>query len=221
MHLETGKILGFQPVSSHSPSHERTAIGGTMPSGLGAPCVGRAGSPCPPERGMSRGGGRAVRMQVPPWKRPGCIRAIQDARWHDPVSGGEGTRRPTRLCATEKPAKIFSNHWKTAEKFFQSLEKSGKIFQPLETFFPIIGKMGRFFQPLENFFPIIGKFQPGRKAPRGAGLASQLRGRWGVTRVMRLVVICRPRVLGVRMAAFAVWNSCWWICWPLRGAYLT
>jgi pyruvate formate lyase activating enzyme len=39
--------------------------------------------------------------------------------------------------------KIFSNHWKNAENFFQSLEKPGQIFQPLETFFPIIGKLPR------------------------------------------------------------------------------
>jgi hypothetical protein len=37
---------------------------------------------------------------------------------------------------------IFSNRWKTGEKFFQSLEKWGGIFQPLENFFPIIGKTG-------------------------------------------------------------------------------
>ncbi|MBR3581906.1 MAG: hypothetical protein IKO01_00510 [Kiritimatiellae bacterium] len=37
-------------------------------------------------------------------------------------------------------AEIVSNHWKTGGKFFQSLEKPGGIFQPLETFFPIIGK---------------------------------------------------------------------------------
>jgi hypothetical protein len=43
---------------------------------------------------------------------------------------------------------IFSNHWKTAEKFFQSLEKTAgfsnhwkNIFQSLETFFPTIGKL--------------------------------------------------------------------------------
>jgi hypothetical protein len=46
--------------------------------------------------------------------------------------------------------KIFSNHWKTAENFFQSLEKPGHFFQPLEKFFPIIGKLGA-------FFPTIGK----------------------------------------------------------------
>ena len=37
--------------------------------------------------------------------------------------------------------KIFSNHWKTAEKFFQSLEKIRPFFQPLEKYFPIIGKL--------------------------------------------------------------------------------
>ena len=36
--------------------------------------------------------------------------------------------------------KIFSNRWKTGEKFFQSLEKTGGFFQPLENFFPTIGK---------------------------------------------------------------------------------
>jgi hypothetical protein len=42
---------------------------------------------------------------------------------------------------------IFSNHWKKGEKFFQSLEKMHRFFQPLENIFPIIGN---FFQPLEN-----------------------------------------------------------------------
>ena len=36
---------------------------------------------------------------------------------------------------------IFSIHWKTAEKFFQSLEKSAEVFQPLEKNLPIIGKL--------------------------------------------------------------------------------
>ncbi|MBR4189769.1 MAG: hypothetical protein IKQ55_07390 [Kiritimatiellae bacterium] len=40
-----------------------------------------------------------------------------------------------------KCPKIFSNHWKNREKFFQSLEKSAQIFQPLEKKFPIIGKI--------------------------------------------------------------------------------
>ena len=42
---------------------------------------------------------------------------------------------------SRKRPEIFSNHWKTAEKFFQSLEKMAKIFQPLEKNFPIIGKL--------------------------------------------------------------------------------
>ncbi|MBR3582523.1 MAG: hypothetical protein IKO01_03655 [Kiritimatiellae bacterium] len=45
------------------------------------------------------------------------------------------------MPAACRPPKIFSNHWKTAEKFFQSLEKPPGIFQPLEFF----------FQSLENF----------------------------------------------------------------------
>jgi hypothetical protein len=36
---------------------------------------------------------------------------------------------------------IFSIHWKIAENFFQSLEKTGGFFQPLEKYFPIIGKL--------------------------------------------------------------------------------
>jgi hypothetical protein len=51
----------------------------------------------------------------------------------NPKGGGRGVR-----FARKK----FSNHWKTAEKFFQSLEKIGRIFQPLEKYFPIIGKPG-------------------------------------------------------------------------------
>jgi hypothetical protein len=45
---------------------------------------------------------------------------------------------------------IFSNHWKMREKFFQSLEKTGGFFQPLENIFPIIGKFAA-------GFPAIGK----------------------------------------------------------------
>jgi hypothetical protein len=59
-------------------------------------------------------------------------------------------------------AEIFSNRWKTGEKFFQSLEKSGRIFQPLEKIFPIIGKFGGSFPTIGKFFPIIGKFGGGR-----------------------------------------------------------
>ncbi|MBR3583613.1 MAG: hypothetical protein IKO01_09275 [Kiritimatiellae bacterium] len=47
---------------------------------------------------------------------------------------------PLSLLLPENGPKIFSNHWKTREKFFQSLEKSGHFFQPLEKYFPIIGK---------------------------------------------------------------------------------
>jgi hypothetical protein len=41
------------------------------------------------------------------------------------------------------PCKFFSNHWKTPENFFQSLEKLADFFQPLEKNFPIIGKLFR------------------------------------------------------------------------------
>ena len=46
-----------------------------------------------------------------------------------PVCLSPPSRPPCALCGVPK---IFSNHWKTAEKFFQSLEKTGEIFQPLE-----------------------------------------------------------------------------------------
>ena len=58
---------------------------------------------------------------------------------------------PLRIPCSPLAPKIFSNRWKTAEKFFQSLEKSDQIFQPLEKSFPIIGKNGA-------SFPTIGKF---------------------------------------------------------------
>jgi hypothetical protein len=60
---------------------------------------------------------------------------------------GNGTDGTLGTCGTEEDGgagggggvKIFSNHWKTGEKFFQSLENSGhfsnhwkKIFQSLE-----------------------------------------------------------------------------------------
>ncbi len=47
---------------------------------------------------------------------------------------------PLRFPCSPLAPKIFSNRWKTAEKFFQSLEKPARIFQPLEKYFPIIGK---------------------------------------------------------------------------------
>ena len=55
------------------------------------------------------------------------------------------SRKPCGLCAFCGLCgfpKVFSNRWKTAERFFQSLEKSDQFFQPLENFFPIIGKLG-------------------------------------------------------------------------------
>ena len=48
---------------------------------------------------------------------------------------------PLRIPCSPLAPKIFSNHWKMREKFFQSLEKPLRIFQPLESFFPIIGKL--------------------------------------------------------------------------------
>ena len=42
-------------------------------------------------------------------------------------------------CAPLAP-KIFSNHWKTREKFFQSLENQARIFQPLEKCFQSLEK---------------------------------------------------------------------------------
>jgi hypothetical protein len=77
-------------------------------------------------------------------------------------------RLPGAPIPLPRPApKYFSNHWKTAENFFQSLEKSAQIFQPLENIFPIIGKITR-------NFPTIGKkFSNHWKTP-----ASPSGGRW-------------------------------------------
>ena len=64
-----------------------------------------------------------------------------------PPSSGPSVFAPmARLFRPMSPGlvpKNFSNHWKTGEKFFQSLEKIGGIFQPLEKSFPIIGKLFR------------------------------------------------------------------------------
>ena len=51
---------------------------------------------------------------------------------------------------TNLQAPKFSNHWK---KTFQSLEKTAKIFQPLEKNFPIIGKL--FPRPVLPVFPVL------------------------------------------------------------------
>ena len=59
-------------------------------------------------------------------------------RW-DLGDGGAGRGREVEVGAR----KIFSNRWKSGEKFFQSLEKSGRVFQPLETFFQSL-ENGRF-----------------------------------------------------------------------------
>ncbi len=83
----------------------------------------------------------------------------------------QGASRPSPACfvffsAGIASAKIFSNHWKMRGKFFQSLEKMGRFFQPLENFFPIIGKIG------------LGRRATGLCAPRGwpGGKESQGRG---------------------------------------------
>ena len=63
-----------------------------------------------------------------------------------PFSGPSVFAPMARLFRPMSPGlvpKIFSNHWKTGEKFFQSLEKIGGIFQPLEKSFPIIGQLFR------------------------------------------------------------------------------
>ncbi len=68
-----------------------------------SPCagMGRAGSPCPPEPVMPKDGARDARRSVFPGFRPDCIRTSNDIQWHVPASGGEGTRRPTRLRTDE------------------------------------------------------------------------------------------------------------------------
>ncbi|MBR3581911.1 MAG: hypothetical protein IKO01_00535 [Kiritimatiellae bacterium] len=62
----------------------------------------------------------------------------------------------------------FSNHWKIAEIFFQSLENIRK-------FFPIIGKTGPIFPTIGNFFSNHWKTRGGR------GLADRAQSR-GVVR---------------------------------------
>ena len=75
------------------------------------PCagMGRAGSPCPPESVMPKDGAEASRRQVSPGSRPDCIRTSNDMQRHVPASGGEGTRRPTRLCTDETTSSLPDN----------------------------------------------------------------------------------------------------------------
>ncbi len=97
-------------------------------------------------RGTSGGGGR----EVGPTGRP---RQDAEGGGKRREGGGERPRRFRRGAGVRGEAKggwgksfpmvgkLFSNRWKMGEKLFQSLEKSGGIFQSLESFFPIIGKL--------------------------------------------------------------------------------
>ena len=60
---------------------------------------------------------------------------------------------------------IFSNHWKTPEKIFQSLEKPLQFFHPLETFFPTIGKLPRPPSPSETLAIFHAQGWVGRAVP--------------------------------------------------------
>ena len=76
---------------------------------------------------------------------------------------------------TNSAPKKFSNRWKTAENFFQSLEKPARIFQPLEKYFPIIGKNAASFPTIGNFFSnhwktrFLPMSQQIVQTPRGGG----------------------------------------------------
>ncbi|MBR6022001.1 MAG: hypothetical protein IK066_06225, partial [Kiritimatiellae bacterium] len=77
---------------------------------------------------------------------------------------------------SEKVPKIFSNHWKTAEKFFQSLE-NGRNFPTIGKKFSNHWKKWRkfsnhwklFFQSLENFGAGEGHFFLATRACEGHG----------------------------------------------------
>ena len=74
--------------------------------------------------------------------------------------GGDGVQSRARWTGCRQVAqgfpiigKIFSNHWKIAEFFFQSLEN----------FAVFSNGWKKSFQSLEKKFPIIGKFAVGMK----------------------------------------------------------
>ena len=77
--------------------------------------------------------------------------------------------RPARFTR-----KIFSNHWKMPEKFFQSLENPPRFFQPLENFFPIIGKPA--IPPRASGLrpPAIGVRGACKTGGRGAGICGAI-----------------------------------------------
>ena len=87
--------------------------------------------------------------------------------------GGEKAFRAHRPCGrwgrewNRNAPEIFSNHWKTAGNFFQSLEKTVGFFQPLEKSFPTIGKNGPVFPTIGKFFSNHWKTGGGRF--RGGG----------------------------------------------------
>ena len=128
---------------------------------------------------------------------------------------------PLRVPCACGGRKIFSNHWETAEKFFQSLEKSGRFFQPLENFFPIIGKSafgrgatglcapGRAPAACRKF---RGVKRAGRARAGGQVLAPGVKtmggGRWGRIQGMGYAQAFAP----LREGGAARWKDWQWDC---------
>ncbi len=148
----------------------------------------------PPAFHVRKAGSRGFDADIPPARQPpfwSCLsfplphfsafgRAPRIGKREEngcPACGGwrGGTTRDAKDFPTI--GNIFSNHWKIAERFFQSLEKQGGIFQPLENFFPIIGKTA------------FGRGSTGLCAPRGRAPAAcrKFRGGKRAGRVRRAV----------------------------------
>jgi hypothetical protein len=83
--------------------------------------------------------------------------------WRSPSSAIECNRlQSTAIEFARRRPRNFSNHWKL---FFQSLENSGQIFQPLEKSFPIIGK----FLRGPRAAPLTDAAQTGTTRPQESG----------------------------------------------------
>jgi hypothetical protein len=84
--------------------------------------------PCPVRHGSNtrsgpKNGGHSTRKKFPVNPKTLFFALFSTPRFFHPLE--------TFFPIIGKPAKIFSNHWKTAQKFFQSLENSPTLPHPL------------------------------------------------------------------------------------------
>ncbi len=127
----------------------RLTNGGTSHRQVGpttGACIAH-GSPSPISRSCVLFETLPVRCGILPCPLMGCVWRTPRVSLSLPSDVGaagsrtsQGNRRTYVQSLCKAAPKIFSNHWKTGKKIFQSLEKSGHFFQSLEKKFPIIGK---------------------------------------------------------------------------------